>query len=83
MIFSVQLFCILIKRPEEQWKKTVIGKSRLGVEIFAKALLCIPMGLVENSGMDKQDKLLMLLAEHERTGEAVGIDILSGETMVK
>lgn len=66
----------------EKYKKTVPGKARLGVEIFAKALLCIPMGLVENSGMDKQDKLLMLLQEHEKTGSAVGIDIMSGETLI-
>ena len=34
----------------ENYKKTVTGKQRLGVEIFAKALLCIPKTLMENSG---------------------------------
>merc|ERR1712060_238813 len=49
----------------EQFKKTVEGKPRLGVEIFGKALLTVPKTLLENSGMDVQEKLLKLVFERE------------------
>jgi len=39
----------------EQFKRSVEGKPRLGVEIFGKALLVVPKTLLENSGMDVQD----------------------------
>ena len=66
------------------------GKSRLGVEIFAKALLVIPKVLIENSGLDVQEHLIDLLADHDnanlnrKAGEkvtAVGIDLYSGKTL--
>ncbi len=66
----------------EEFKKTISGKARLGVEIFAKALLIVPKVLIENSGLDMQDKLLMLLAEYERKKLSVGIDLMTGECMV-
>jgi len=66
----------------EDYKKTVSGKARLGVEIFAKALLAIPKALLENSGLDVQDKLLNLLAERDQSGgAAVGIDVTNGDTI--
>lgn len=66
----------------EEYKKKVPGKARLGVEIFGKALLSIPKTLIENSGLDMQDQLLNLLAEHDQNpGSAVGIDLVTGDTM--
>merc|ERR1719221_1987308 len=55
----------------EQFKRTVPGKPRLGVEIFSKALLIIPKTLIENSGLDVQDKLLALVAARESQKTAV------------
>merc|ERR550532_1336907 len=46
----------------EQFKRTVQGKPRLGVEIFGKALLTVPKTLIENSGLDIQDKLLQSIS---------------------
>ena len=66
----------------EEFKKSVEGKARLGVEIFAKALLCIPKCLIENSGFDVQETLLRLQEKHEKTKTAVGIDIMTGEVLV-
>lgn len=40
----------------EQFKRSVDGKPRLGVEIFGKALLVVPKTLLENSGMDVQEQ---------------------------
>jgi len=66
----------------EEYKKKVSGKSRLGVEIFAKALLSIPKALLENSGLDVQEKLLNLLAENDQAGgAAVGLDLTTGDTL--
>merc|ERR1712217_117159 len=55
----------------EQFKKTVEGKPRLGVEIFGKSLLTVPKTLLENSGLDVQDKLLRLVSEHESKNAAI------------
>jgi len=65
----------------DQFKKTVPGKPRLGVEIFANALLIIPKTLIENSGMDIQDKLLKVLAEREGKKLPVGINVTTGDPL--
>lgn len=74
----------------ENYKRTVSGKARLGVEIFAKALLVVPKVLIENSGLDMQEHMLALLAAHDnlnvdkKKGEkldAVGIDLNTGDTL--
>merc|ERR1712078_530934 len=57
----------------DSFKRTVPGKPRLGVEIFATALLIVPKTLIENSGMDIQDKLLKVMAERESKKLPVGI----------
>eukprot|EP00249_Psilotum_nudum_P013496 c24363_g1_i1 orf=128-1732(+) len=61
-------------------KKTVRGRAQLGVEAFADALLVIPKTLAENSGLDTQDALIALEAEHD-SGNTVGLNIHSGEPM--
>jgi T-complex protein 1 subunit zeta len=69
----------------EEFKKKVVGKPRLGVEIFGKALLTIPKTLLENSGFDVQDKLLKLVGERESKvgGQpgvgAVGLSVATGD----
>ncbi|OLP97274.1 T-complex protein 1 subunit zeta [Symbiodinium microadriaticum] len=63
----------------EQFKRTVDGKPRLGVEIFAKALLVVPKTLLENSGLDVQDKLLRVLADRENKHRVVGVSVASGD----
>jgi len=64
----------------EEFKRTVVGKQRLGVEIFANALLCIPKALIDNSGLDTQDKLLTLIAEREsKKDRPVGVSVATGD----
>mmetsp|Transcript_93456 Transcript_93456/g.269957 ORF Transcript_93456/g.269957 Transcript_93456/m.269957 type:complete len:535 (+) Transcript_93456:62-1666(+) len=63
----------------EQFKRSVQGKPRLGVELFGKALLTVPKTLLENSGMDVQEKLLTVVAERERKGAPVGVSIATGD----
>lgn len=63
----------------EQFKKSVEGKPRLGVEIFGKALLCVPKTLLENSGLDVQEKLLRVLSERENKNRVVGVSVATGD----
>lgn len=63
----------------EQFKRTVQGKPRLGVELFGKALLTVPKTLLENSGMDVQEKLLAVLAERERRNVPIGVSVATGD----
>jgi T-complex protein 1 subunit zeta len=65
----------------EQFKRTVIGKPRLGVEIFGKALLTVPKTLLENSGQDVQEKLLLVVAERESKNTPVGVNCVTGDPM--
>jgi len=63
----------------EEYKKSVAGKARLGVEIFSKAMLVIPKTLLDNSGLDVQDKLLAVVAEQEKTKLPIGINVATGD----
>merc|ERR1711959_163038 len=63
----------------DSFKRTVKGKARLGVEIFANALLVIPKTLLENSGVDIQDKLLKVVGERESKKLPVGINVATGD----
>ncbi|RLN68831.1 hypothetical protein BBJ28_00002713 [Nothophytophthora sp. Chile5] len=65
-----------------KFKGTVKGRAKLGVQAFADALLVIPKVLAENSGLDVQDTLIAVQEEHANSGEAVGIDLFSGEPML-
>lgn len=64
-----------------EFKKTVQGKARLAVEIFANAMLVIPKTLMANSGLDIQDCLLSIISEHEKEKKAVGVDLMTGSPM--
>merc|ERR1719281_427982 len=63
----------------DQFKRTVQGKARLGVEIFANALLIIPKTLLENSGVDIQEKLLKVIGERESKKLPVGVNLTTGD----
>merc|ERR1711988_1313712 len=63
----------------DQFKRSIQGKARLGVEIFANALLVIPKTLLENSGVDIQDKLLKLIGEREAKKLPVGVSVATGD----
>ena len=66
-----------------KYAKTVSGKTRLGVEIFADALMVAPRTLAENSGFDVQETILKLEEEFEASGgkEPIGLDLYSGEAI--
>jgi len=59
--------------------KSVKGRSRLGVAAFAEAMLIIPKILALNSGFDAQESIVKLQEQVQDTGEAIGIDLDSGD----
>ena len=61
-----------------EYKKTVTGKKRLGVEAFAEAVLEIPRVIAANAGHDTVDVLVNLQNAADRK-QILGIDIETGE----
>jgi T-complex protein 1 subunit zeta len=62
----------------QEWKKTVKGRTRMGVQAFADALLIVPKVLAQNGGYDAQDVIVALQEEHA-DGHVVGVDLETGE----
>ncbi|CAM9769374.1 unnamed protein product [Chrysoparadoxa australica] len=75
--FEVALHCSLMK-----YKDTVKGKTKLGIEAFANAMLVIPKTLAENSGLNMQESVIKLIDERTETGLAIGLDLMTGEIML-
>mmetsp|Transcript_37317 Transcript_37317/g.90606 ORF Transcript_37317/g.90606 Transcript_37317/m.90606 type:complete len:540 (+) Transcript_37317:102-1721(+) len=61
---------------------TIKGKSKLGIQAFADALLILPKTLAENSGLDIQDTLFNLQEERQSSGMMVGLDVKTGEPIL-
>jgi len=64
-----------------KFKQTVKGRTKLGVQAFADALLIIPKTLANNSGLDQQSCILTLLDEAD-DGTVVGLDITTGKAIL-
>ncbi|KAJ2797927.1 T-complex protein 1 subunit zeta, partial [Coemansia furcata] len=65
-------------RPE--FLRGVPGKAKMGVRAFAEALLVIPKTIATNGGYDPMD-VLVALEEEMAEGQAVGIDLNTGEAL--
>ncbi|CAN0032064.1 unnamed protein product [Ascophyllum nodosum] len=74
----------------QKFKGTVKGRSKLGIEAYAEAMMVIPKTLAENSGFDVQDSIIKLVDEHTasekpagtESGAAIGLDLMTGEPML-
>ncbi|KAH0507056.1 T-complex protein 1 subunit zeta-2 [Microtus ochrogaster] len=64
------------------YKHRVQGRSRLGVQAFADALLIVPKVLAQNSGYDLQETLIKIQTEHAESKELVGIDLNTGRQRI-
>ncbi|KAL0226722.1 hypothetical protein P9112_014046 [Eukaryota sp. TZLM1-RC] len=60
------------------FKKTLKGRVKRGVEVFAESLLIIPKTLAQNSRLDAEETIINLQEEAEEGG-IVGSDVFSGE----
>lgn len=65
----------------QKYKDTVKGKSRLGIQAYAEALLVIPKTLAVNSGYDAQDTIVKLQEESRLSPDPIGLDLSSGEAI--
>lgn len=64
-----------------KYKNEVTGRAKLGVQVFADALLIVPKTLAANSGFDSIDTIVKL-QEHHSQGYFVGIDLETGDCLV-
>lgn len=68
--FEIFLYSKLV-----EFKDKILGKTKMGVQAFADALLVVPKVLAENSGYDVQDSIIMLLDEYKNKKVPVGLNI--------
>eukprot|EP00475_Leptophrys_vorax_P037947 TRINITY_DN6607_c0_g1_i1.p1 TRINITY_DN6607_c0_g1~~TRINITY_DN6607_c0_g1_i1.p1 ORF type:complete len:547 (-),score=159.02 TRINITY_DN6607_c0_g1_i1:127-1767(-) len=64
-----------------EFRNSVQGRKKLGIQAFADALLVIPKILATNSGWDAQDSLLTLLDEARKKNK-VGLDVNTGKSLL-
>ena len=58
-----------------EFKEEVYGKSKLGIQAFAEAVLVIPKILAENSGYNVQDAVILLIDEYKKRKVPVGLNL--------
>lgn len=68
----------LSQHLQKNFKDTVKGRARMGVQAFADAMLIIPKVLAQNAGHDIQD-VIVALEEEQLEGHIVGVDLATGE----
>lgn len=68
-------FEVYIYNRLSEYKNEVYGKTKLGVQAFAEAMLVVPKVLAENSGYDIQDAVLKLVDESRKTKAPVGLNV--------
>lgn len=74
--FEIAAYLDLMKYMDE-----LSGKVKLGVELFAKALLVVPKTLAENSGFDTQECLLNAIEATRKENKPYGIDVETGKPL--
>ncbi|KAH3763678.1 T-complex protein 1 subunit zeta [Pelomyxa schiedti] len=74
--FEVALYRELMRFKDA----SVTGRAKLGVQVFAEALLIIPKTLSENAGFDPIDSVLAIQDEFAK-GRTTGVNLLTGQPM--
>ncbi len=59
-------------------KRHTRGRSSLGIQAFADAVLIVPKVLAQNAGFDPMETILKLQAEATRAEQTIGLDIGTG-----
>lgn len=65
-----------------EFLNSVQGRAKYGVKAFAEALMVIPKILAQNSGFDPQETTVKLQEEYVKCGQAVGLDVSSGDVLL-
>jgi len=73
--------CMLNKELLE-YKASVKGKVKFGVQAFAEAMLSIPKILSQNAGLDMQDSLVKVQDAIQEHNKPYGIDLNTGEPVL-
>ena len=63
-----------------KYKNEVSGRTKLGVQVFADALLIIPKTLAANSGFDAIDSMVKMQERYSK-GKVVGLDLETGDVL--
>ena len=69
----------LMANAVEETAKTVAGKKQLAMLAFAAALRTLPAIIADNAGLDSNDLVTRLQAEHYQGHKSFGIDVIRGD----
>ena len=69
----------VMARAVEEAAKTTPGKKQLAMQAFANALKMIPTVIADNAGLDSNDLVTRLAAEHYKGNSTFGLDIVNGD----
>jgi len=75
-------FEFMLNKRLLEFKQTVKGKVKFGVQAFAEAMLAIPKTLTINAGLDAQDSLVKVQDAMLENNEPYGIDLNTGEPVL-
>lgn len=62
-----------------EYRKSVKGKAKYGVDAFADAMLVVPRTLASNSGHDPQEVCLKVQEVYQEKKSPFGVDLATGE----
>lgn len=69
----------LMAHAVEQAARSTPGKKALAMQAFANALRAIPATIADNCGLDSNDLVTRLTAEHFNGKDTMGLDVVSGD----
>lgn len=69
----------VMARAIEETSKITPGKKSLAMQAFANALKMIPTIIADNAGLDSNDLVTRLQAEHYKGNSTFGLDVLKGD----
>lgn len=70
---------MLMARAVEEKAKVTPGKKALAMQGFAVALRMIPTIIADNAGLDSNDLVTRLTAEHYSGNGTMGLDVINGD----
>jgi len=77
-------FEMLLYAKLMEYKKSVKGKCKLGIEAFATSMLIVPKTLSNNAGLDSQEVIVKVqdAINDSKNDKAYGIDLNTGEPVI-